>query len=209
VTEESGKRPVAGAAASAAERLRAIVEAAERSAAELEAAAREEAERVRSGAEREADEQIARVREAGERLMERADAIERELDQLAEGLRTSIAALVESVRRSAETLGGELEELRAELARARGGEARGESPPAPTDAVPPGQPRPAAIEEATAEPLQASEPAAAGPEGARVIALNMALRGASREETASYLAENFELDDPDALLDDVYARAGG
>jgi hypothetical protein len=37
----------------------------------------------------------------------------------------------------------------------------------------------------------------------------MALNGSPREETAAYLAENFELDDPDALLDDVYARAGG
>ena len=36
----------------------------------------------------------------------------------------------------------------------------------------------------------------------------MALGAAAREETAAYLAENFELDDPDALLDDVYARAG-
>ena len=29
---------------------------------------------------------------------------------------------------------------------------------------------------------------------------------ASREETAHYLSENFELDDPEALLDEVYAR---
>jgi hypothetical protein len=36
----------------------------------------------------------------------------------------------------------------------------------------------------------------------------MALSGTSREETAAYLAEHFELADPDALLDDVYARAG-
>jgi hypothetical protein len=49
-------------------------------------------------------------------------------------------------------------------------------------------------------------PAGDGHEGARVIALNMALNGSSREETSRYLAENFELDDPDALLDEVYAR---
>ena len=36
----------------------------------------------------------------------------------------------------------------------------------------------------------------------------MALSGSSREEVARYLAENFSLDDPDALLDDVFARAG-
>jgi hypothetical protein len=52
------------------------------------------------------------------------------------------------------------------------------------------------------------EPAAAGDghEGARVIALNMALNGSSREETARYLSENFDLDNPEALLDEVYAR---
>ena len=37
----------------------------------------------------------------------------------------------------------------------------------------------------------------------------MALDGRPREETAGYLRENFELDDPEALLDEVYARAGG
>ncbi|HYP49150.1 MAG TPA: hypothetical protein VEQ61_10975 [Thermoleophilaceae bacterium] len=47
-----------------------------------------------------------------------------------------------------------------------------------------------------------------GSEGARLIALNMALNGTPREETAGYLRENFELDDPEQLLDDVYARAG-
>jgi DivIVA domain-containing protein len=44
--------------------------------------------------------------------------------------------------------------------------------------------------------------------GARLIALNMALSGSSREETARYLSEHFALDAPEALLDDVYARAG-
>jgi hypothetical protein len=33
----------------------------------------------------------------------------------------------------------------------------------------------------------------------------MALSGTAREETDRYLAENFDLADRDALLDDVYA----
>ena len=37
----------------------------------------------------------------------------------------------------------------------------------------------------------------------------MALGGTPREETAAYLAEHFTLADADALLDDVYAKAGG
>jgi DivIVA domain-containing protein len=41
-------------------------------------------------------------------------------------------------------------------------------------------------------------------EGARLIALNMALNGTPREETDRYLAENFRLSDRAALLDEVY-----
>ncbi len=42
-------------------------------------------------------------------------------------------------------------------------------------------------------------------EGARLVALNMALNGTPREETDRYLAENFELDDRQQLLDEVYS----
>jgi DivIVA domain-containing protein len=42
-------------------------------------------------------------------------------------------------------------------------------------------------------------------EGARLIALNMALSGSSRAETADYLRDTFGLEDR-ALLDDVYER---
>lgn len=42
-------------------------------------------------------------------------------------------------------------------------------------------------------------------EGARLIALNMALNGTPREETQRYLSENFSLLDADRLLDEVYA----
>jgi DivIVA domain-containing protein len=66
------------------------------------------------------------------------------------------------------------------------------------------------------EPVPEPEPEAAssgrsirGAEGARLIALNMALNGTPRDETARYLEQNFELDDQDALLDEVYARVGG
>jgi len=98
---------------------------------------------------------------------------------------------------------------------------------APTDAsspAPAASPPPAADDEPPADPsppepssngasapddtLFDPGPAQADEAGARLIALNMALSGSSREDTARYLAEHFTLDDPDALLDDVYARAG-
>jgi len=46
-------------------------------------------------------------------------------------------------------------------------------------------------------------------EGARLIALNMALNGQSRAETDEYLAENFDLSNRAALLDEVYATVEG
>jgi DivIVA domain-containing protein len=52
------------------------------------------------------------------------------------------------------------------------------------------------------EPLRDADEA-----GARLIALNMALGGSPREETARYLAEHYVLPDPEGLLDDVYSRA--
>ncbi|CAA9536984.1 MAG: hypothetical protein AVDCRST_MAG85-4224, partial [uncultured Solirubrobacteraceae bacterium] len=69
-------------------------------------------------------------------------------------------------------------------------------------------PEPAAAPTATAT---ASAPADDGGdvEGARLIALNMALNGQSREETDRYLAENFDLSDRQALLDEVYESVGG
>ncbi len=66
---------------------------------------------------------------------------------------------------------------------------------------------PAGDEPEAAEPT--SRPAAPGDEGARLVALNMALNGTPREETDRYLAENFDVSDRSAVLDDVYSRIGG
>jgi cell division septum initiation protein DivIVA len=61
-----------------------------------------------------------------------------------------------------------------------------------------------------AAPAAAKEPDAdADVEGARLIALNMALNGESREATDRYLAENFDLGDRSVLLDEVYASVEG
>lgn len=72
----------------------------------------------------------------------------------------------------------------------------------------------AALDAHVAEEPPAAEPAAAAgtsedAEGARLIALNMALNGTPRDETARYLSENFQLPDSDSLLDEVYASVEG
>ena len=88
----------------------------------------------------------------------------------------------------------------------------------PADASPaadeqPGPP-PVAPRPADPEPAAVTAPATGGGgtgdvEGARLIALNMALNGQSREETDRYLAENFDLADRQSLLDEVYESVGG
>jgi hypothetical protein len=67
--------------------------------------------------------------------------------------------------------------------------------------------------EAVAEPqpaaVAAEAPASQDTEGARLIALNMALNGTPREETDRYLADNFQLDNRAQLLDEVYSSVEG
>jgi len=56
---------------------------------------------------------------------------------------------------------------------------------------------------------QPDESASDDVEGARLIALNMALNGQSRDEADRYLADNFDLADRAGLLDEVYASVQG
>lgn len=64
---------------------------------------------------------------------------------------------------------------------------------------------PAAGDASVADP----GPAGDDVDGARLIALNMALDGTSREETARYLSVHYRLLDPKALLDEVYSSVQG
>jgi DivIVA domain-containing protein len=61
------------------------------------------------------------------------------------------------------------------------------------------------------EPATANDaaPANGDLDGARLVALNMALNGDSREDTGRYLEENFAVPDRDRLLDEVYAAIEG
>jgi cell division septum initiation protein DivIVA len=69
-------------------------------------------------------------------------------------------------------------------------------------------PGPAATAPGPAEPPPEEPSGADESEGARLIALNMALNGTPREETDRYLAENFKLSDRRGLLDEVYESVG-
>ena len=244
-----------GLASSAAEQVRMIVEAAEQSAADIERDAqlearqlrqdaREEAERVRGDAGRQARDHVAHVAEVTRGLLDRVEAMDRELGGLLDGLRAGTQRLsadlsllqgsVEAVR-TASAGGGATEPRRDEPAGAPAAAALDGGRPAaagaedshagheasPATAQEPLPPEP----EPEPEPVGAGamaegegvEPAAWEPErpapagerdGARMVALNMALNGVAREDTQHHLEHNFDLDDIESLLDEVYARAG-
>ncbi len=142
----------------------------------LEAAERSAAA-LREDAGKEAGDHVARVGEAAGGMLQRLEALETELGELLDGL-----------RRSGERLSEGLAALQASVEEVSGAqpEAEPEAEPAPAPESPPERDDDEA--------------------GARIIALNMALGGTSREETAAYLDEHFALADRDALLDDVYAK---
>jgi DivIVA domain-containing protein len=173
-------------AAAASNQVGVIVEAAEASAAG-----------IRQKASDEAREHVAKVSEAASALLRRVDALNADVTQLqgnmgelrAVAAGSGEAAVVEEV----------LEEEHAAAAATPEPEPVEEKEPTVEEKEP-------TVEEK--EPT-VEEPSASGDsEGARLIALNMALNGTARDETDRYLAENFELDDRKALLDEVYARVG-
>jgi DivIVA domain-containing protein len=220
----------ASIAQAASEQVRAIVEAAESSAAAIEQGAQDEAARIRSEAEADArqtrddavqrsQEHVGQVGTAAKQMLQRVDAMEGELTNLIESLRTGANRLTADLS----LLEGGMSDLYDAAGRGEGAipaprvvesvpmavaSDEGEQAEAADDGVV------AAAEPTAGEQLTVEEPAdeaggAAGgegdTEGARLVALNMALNGTSREETDRYLAENFDLADRGALLDEVYA----
>lgn len=174
----------------AAERVEAIVAAAEASAREIEERASTDAREVRERAHADAAAHVKRAEDAADQLAARAAELQQQISEAV----AQIGALQAGVASMAGDLG---------------------APAAVATREPEPEPEPARDPEPEPEPvaLQAvrdPEPEAAqrAPEGARLIALNMALSGTPREETARYLRENYGLEDQDVLLDDVYARAG-
>jgi vacuolar-type H+-ATPase subunit H len=168
-------------AASTAERIGAIVEAAEQAAVtvidDAEAQARQHLEQAHA----EADRQVA------ERLASLAELID------------SVTAQAETIRSESELLLSSLEKARRRLA--SGGPEASETP------EPPARPTRLTAVAPVAEP----DPVAAAPQerdhrtpaGARLLATQMAVSGSSREEIEARLRNGFEIDDAGAILDAI------
>jgi len=172
------------------EHLRKVADAFERKAEPpppLSSGTSEQVRVILEAAERGAAELRAKAgEEAGDHVAsvrEAADGLKGRLDDLERELTT----LLDALRKSGERLSEGLSELQARVAQTQ----------------PAGKAEDPRAAELDAQLTESADDEA----GARLIALNMALGGTPREETARYLAEHFELTDLEALLDDVYSRA--
>jgi DivIVA domain-containing protein len=220
-------------AASASSQVQSILQAAEQAAADIEREAQELATCTREEATRDArrtrEEAIAKARAHLAAVAEATDA----LQQRVATTDAEVGTLLDSVRGSAERLAGELATLNANLGGLYDAASIQSRPPAPTPSEPRGEPR-APRESDSAAQAKRVEPDAAGPagepvaeppgvdsprpaapaseapangdlDGARLVALNMALGGEPRAVTERYLAEHFQLSEREALIDEVYA----
>jgi DivIVA domain-containing protein len=217
-------------AETAAEQVRAIVEAsessanqiradAEKDAREIRREARSEAKLTREEATAQAGQYVANVSTTTSAMVERLDAVEQELGGLIESLRTSVTRASSDLQ----LLEGHLTEVKDAVSPRHEFEPEeAVDEPIVLDEEPSGieeellfqeEESAVTIEEPEAEPVL--EPEAAqdeftdDTEGARLIALNMALNGTPRDEVDRYLAENFELSDRSALIEEVYSSVEG
>lgn len=195
---------VAAAESSAAE----ITRQAEEEAAEIRADASEEAAAARQQANRQAREYVGQVSESTGVMLQRLDAMESELSALLESLKTGSNRLSADLQ----LLEGNLDDVRGAITPRPRFESEQSEPELEEDDL-----ADESITVAEAETLEAvpagteapAEPVDDDIEGARLVALNMALNGTPRDETDRYLAENFALGDRARLLDEVYASVEG
>jgi hypothetical protein len=208
-----------------------IQKQAEDEAREIRTEASSEAQNTRTAATEQAREYVGNVSEATAVMLQRIDAMESELGALVESLRTGSNRLSADLQ----LLQGNLTELRGAAAPSgRSSEPESSFEPDSVSEDPGAPPENAAVAEAIDEPgfsepvfsyadtapEHAQPPRAVSPaaesaasyeeraddtEGARLVALNMALNGTPREETDRYLEANFRLENRGALLDEVYA----
>jgi hypothetical protein len=211
-------------ASSAGSQVQSILEAAETAAGEIERQALENARQVREAADRDAEvtraeavekarAHVAGVANVAATLLERVASMDGEVSGLVESLRSGAGRLAADLS-AVENGMGELYDaasgrnlateapqpqrmFEAELNEALVAEQAPVQITAPVEQAP------------QAEPAAAAGGSAADLDGARLIALNMALNGESRSDTERYLADNFQLPDRLKLIDEVYAAIEG
>jgi hypothetical protein len=223
----------ASVASTAGTQVQSILQAAETAAAEIERHALENARQVREDADRDADrtreeaverarQHVAAVAGVTARLLEHVGSMDGEVSALVESMRAGAGRLAADLS-AVETGMSELYDAASgRLSAAAEPELQRRYEPEPQRQAEPEQQRAFEAEldsafDATPQPVGASVQAGAQEasgggsdvDGARLIALNMALNGESRADTERYLAENFQLPDRLKLIDEVYSAIEG
>jgi hypothetical protein len=225
---QAGAEPSLGSAAAA--QVRSILEAAQTTAAEIEREAQRDAQRTCEEAAGELERARAHVEtlaRAAAALLAQVQSLDGEVAVLARSLRAQDAPSGDASRQDTSHLASAMEEpevtlpasvhLAEDLPEAVPPGLVGVAEDLP-EAVPP-ELVAAAGEERDAVPLGSAPAPEEEPErvpqraedldGARLVALNMALSGEPREQTDRYLADSFQLSDRAKLLDEVYAAIEG
>jgi DivIVA domain-containing protein len=211
----------------------------ERQALQSASSVREEAdrdaERTREVAVKRAQAHVGAVTQATSTLLQRVESMDGEVTALVESLRAGASRLAADLV-AVEMNMGELYDAASTSAstavdgepspatvHAEVGDATAEMPAeqSPTAPAPAAAPAPAvapsqssaqsALPVAPTAQAAAETPTAENSDldGVRLIALNMALNGESREATDLYLAENYQLADRQQLIEEVYAAIEG
>jgi hypothetical protein len=178
----------------ATDAVRGALDDAQRRADEIVAEAKAQAERIRAEAEAQAERRLEEVRNAFDQLQGR------------------LSGTAEPGSRPAGSDGPQSEVEPGPVTVPE------PEPPATPEPVPEPspEPTPAPIPEPTPPPGETDRPAAGPANGeragddaaARLVAMKLALDGSSREEAREQLAADYDVADLDALLDEVYAKAG-
>jgi DivIVA domain-containing protein len=192
-------------AETAAESVRSIVEAAEAKAREIEAEARSEADRILSDAKAQAREQVDRAQSSAAKLIGQAE-------ELRERIGTMAQDMIGRDEPAGETPGPEIvpEPTPEPVPEPTPDPVPEPTPPEPEvdpSPVTVPEPEPPSIPERSPDPPAPAAANGRSDEGAaRLVAMKMALDGSSREDVATHLESNYELSNPDALLESVFAR---
>lgn len=214
------------------ERVRALVAAAEGMAAAVRSDAdsyaltrrREadaEAERRLREASEQADallaERLSRISELSDRILERAEAVLERLES-AEEVRAQLEGLTRALGDTAERVMRELGEVAGRRSQVAGLEPeRAGEPEADEEEHPMAEQvrplRPPSERERSPRPLRPVAPAHVPRDDgdkrlddARLVALQMAVAGRTRDEVGAHLRAAFDVGDPDAILDHVFAE---
>jgi hypothetical protein len=205
---------------SAGTQVQGILEAAEATAADIEQKAADDARETRAQANSDAaatradavaraQAHVAAVARATSTLSERVESMDAQSAALVASLREGTARLANDLL-AVETNMGELYDAASGRADAPSqAESRQDSPAPPATPTPPPLPFPPSSSSTSPQSPEPTSDAGEDLDGARLIALNMALNGESRVDTDRYLAEHYELSDRHKLLDEVYAAIEG